>query len=305
MSEVDYTKLKVEELRQKIVEDSNGQVKLEDVDQIKGKKALVDAHKKIAGSDFDGFFKELEVQTQVPEFNHVASEDAPDYHSPEWEDFLLSQLLDNEKDRGYPKVNGLRRLVETFLGEIIFSGPIDFRENELKDGSAKTIVLYEVHISWNRDIVGQNPQGFIPTLRKFRALSSSSLNNTDNDYAAFSESVADTRSEARALRRALRMSTVSSDELTTKDTTLAMLQGVPELDDKKIVDVQKTLIINMCERLGIDLNKFINSGTLRYNSIDDVSREKASIMIGRLNSYQNVSDESLLIPEHLKVQNEG
>jgi hypothetical protein len=305
MSEIDYAKLKVEEIRQMIVDDSKGKVKLEDVDQIKGKKGLVEAHKQIVGSDFDSFFKELEESTKVQQVEHIMPDDAPDYHSPEWEDFLLSQLMDNEKDRGCPKVNGLRRLAETFLGEIVFSGPIEYQSIRLNDGMDRISVLYEVHISWNRDIVGRDISNFVPTIRKFRALSSSSHLNTDTDYAAFGESIADTRGEARALRRALRISQVSSDEITNKDTGLALMESLPEIDMDKIGSVQKTSITLMCERLGIDVNKFINSGKNQYNSLDDISRQTATAMVKRLNDFQNCSTESILIPEDLKVKNEG
>ena len=42
-------------------------------------------------------------------------------YDPEWSEFLLDQLADNELIHGAPTVDGLRRITERFFGEILGS----------------------------------------------------------------------------------------------------------------------------------------------------------------------------------------
>jgi len=87
-------------------------------------------------------------------------------------------------------------------------------------------------------------------------------------FAVFPESIAETRAEGRALRRALRINVVCADELTKKDTAAIVQQqkvskpttGEWE-EESPITDQQINTIQLMCNRLGIDVTKFINSGS--------------------------------------------
>jgi hydrogenase maturation factor len=57
----------------------------------------------------------------------------------------------------------------------------------------------------------------------------------------------------------------------------------------------------MCERLGIDSTKFINSGSKKYNDIVEISRQTAANMIKRLNAYQSSENGSVSIPKDILV----
>lgn len=116
---IDYKQLKVEELRMMLLKDSNGLLTEEDVDNIKGKSALVEAHEKLVSSIAQSletskpFTKDDVIEPEPP----LDMSKIPKYTDHNWEDFLLSQLQPHELENGYPKVNGLRRLVETFCSK--------------------------------------------------------------------------------------------------------------------------------------------------------------------------------------------
>lgn len=291
---IDYKKLTVEEIKMMLIKDSGGILTEAYVDSLKGKTAVVEAHQKMIATMAEGG------TVTLPE--KVKSDKVPRYTDPEWEDFLLSQLTEKEMDNGYPKVSGLRRLTEVFLGEIIASGPVETDVRTIPDYGDKAIVTFQVTISWNRDIAENYLDiegGAEPTRREFRAVASSWSGNTDNAFAAFPEAIAETRAEARALRRALRISKVSSDEITRKDTALVVMETMGTMNS--ITDIQKTTIATMCGRLGIDVTKFINSGSKTYPDISMVDRDTASKMIGRLNDFQ-ASEKQVEVPEELKVK---
>jgi hypothetical protein len=186
------------------------------------------------------------------------------------------------------------------LGEIVQAGPIEVKTTMDPNDVGKAVVTYEVVIAWKLDagpyIDPLNDQNFLPT-KVFKAVGSSWVGNTDDTYAVFPEAIAETRAEGRALRRALRLGVVCSDELTSKNTAEIVRQRSEKATDGNwdetdiITDTQINGIKIMCDRLGISENKFVNSGSKTYNSINDISRKTAASMIKRLNEYQNGSIE--------------
>ena len=98
--------------------------------------------------------------------------------------------------------------------------------------------------------------------------------------------------------------TVAADELTTINTKEIVEEYIDRkngLSGDKITNVQLNVIKTMCDRLGIDMKAFINSGNRTYNTPEEIPKETAVRMIQRLNEYQS-SEKSIEIPEELKVK---
>ena len=76
-------------------------------------------------------------------------------------------------------------------------------------------------------------------------------------------------------------------------------QGPKYFPDDMITDQQINSIKILCNRLTIDLDKFINSGSKTYKDIQQISRKTAASMIKRLNQYQSSGENSLEIPVDL------
>lgn len=235
--------------------------------------------------------------------------DRPSYNDPEWNDWVMTQFEPDELlDGKYPNVNALRRLVGKLLGDIVFSGPIDVKTT-LSESVGKSVVSYQITIDWkldeyyatqNIDLERGYPQ------RTFVATASAWEGNLDGVFTVFPEAMADTRAEVRALRRALRINTVGAEELTKKDVAAFLEKKRTEQSshgeweaESLITDQQINTIRIMCERLGIDLQKFINSGTKTYDDIHQVTRSTAAGMLKQLNRYQSTGSSSVEIPQDL------
>jgi hypothetical protein len=321
---VNYKSLKVEDIKRMLIEIGYN---IEGLD-INGKTSWVDLHKKVSGNMEEGtveptveIFGEIEEESGADLFENLDGVSfkeveknvptLPHYYDPSWHDYVMSQFTPEELiDGKYPNVNALRRVVELLLGEIVDSGPIETQTS--MDNMSKAVVTYEVVIEWKLDVKYDNLLDLsdknIFTPKRFRSVASSHIGNTDDVYAVFPESIAETRAEGRALRRALRLGVVCSDELTKKDTSefVRQQQEMKNTDgewneNSFITDQQINSIVLLCERLKIDLDKFINSGSKSYSNIKEVSRSAAAGMLKRLNQYQCSGEDAVEVPNNLLI----
>ena len=310
---IDYKKFKAEELRQLIMQIGYTS---EQLNSVKGKTALVELYKRLTTSlkpippvilntstkkpeypsDFLPPLEETPTITTV-DIPQQQFEEVPDYCSPEWSSYVMNQFVNSElDDKGHPKIAGLRRITNLLLGPIISSGPRQLYPVSDPDGPGRAAVLIEIVIAWG---------GTKEDLRTFTAIASSWHGNTDDEYAIFPEAMAETRAEARALRKALGLNIVSADETTQKDASEIVQQYKEKTNwevEGQIKDSQIHVIQVLCDRLGIDITKFINSGEKQYNDIKEIQNTIASKMIQKLNQYQNQKTE---IPDNLKKEKNG
>lgn len=317
---IDYAKLTVGEIKTMLVQEGRyTQEELEKLD-VKGKTMWVNLHQNLdtgneefefaqVVDDIDNLMDTVEPM-EVPEVETDPAPVTPDYTDAGWSDYVLSLFSEDELvDGKYPNVNALRRVTELLLGEITFSGPIHTEQTMDPDHPGKAVVTYQVQIAWKLDqYYGTQDLAINVDLpvRTYQSVASVWIGNCDNKFAAFPESTAETRAEGRCLRRALRVNVVCADELTQKDTEAIVQQRQDSVDTTGeweetglITDQQINTITMMCERLGIDLQKFINSGAQEYANIGDVKRATAAGMLKQLNRFQSSGSESIEIPEEL------
>lgn len=237
------------------------------------------------------------------------------YGGPGWCDYVMSLFKESELDKeGHPKLPGLRRVTEMLLGEILDSGPI--RENVLVQdtGIPHVSIVYEIVIAFRLDLVDRNTHevSYLPIddmqipKRRFRAIASAGLNNTDDDFAIFPEAMAESRAESRCYRKALLIESVTADELTSKSGTNVVQElkqrrkekeAVTEYDDSNVIGHhQKNFIEKKCIQLGVDVGKF-SAHELEMDFTDKMTKANALALIDKLNEYQT-NPES--IPEEVK-----
>jgi hypothetical protein len=194
----------------------------------------------------------------------------PSMTAPEWNDWVLEQLRDDEKDpEGNPNIDGLRRLVEDILGTVIESYP-RVVEGATTSNNFRATVEHHLVIAWAGD---RND------IRKFGSAADVYPGNCDDEYARYATATADTRAEGRAIRKALRLRrVVTAEEITAKPVHESGL-------DKLIVDSQIKGINKLCKNLDIDAVKFINSGKANYQHYSHVRYDAALSMLEYLNRY--------------------
>lgn len=292
----------VDDLRAILIK--SGKYTPEQAELIKGKSKLTDAVLALETSedhDVSTMFQEVEVESDFTDNSPpgvVRPEPNPAKNSPEWQNFVLAQFRQEELDDKYPKLVGLRRVAQELVGEIISSMPIKLDTIvDDRNPCGRSSCIYEVVFD---TLSGEKV--------KFGAAASSWSGNTDDEFQVYTEAIAESRAEARALRKALNLNTVSRDEMPSPDKNIKEIvrnlsaqqaeRSGSWSEDDDISTSQKFMIQKTCDRLGIDLNKFLAQEKL--NDIDTIKKKDAASLIELLNKYQSTSKDSIVIPVEIK-----
>ncbi len=212
----------------------------------------------------------------------VKTEKQPSLHDPEWSDWVLGQLAEDELINGSPKTDGLRRLLEKYVGEIV-----DVTTHVMQcpnvENLGRAVVVAKITID------KKDETGLIRSVR-FSGSADVCARNCDAPYNQYPVATAETRALGRAYRQALRVRKAAAEELSENAEYAA---ESPE-DNMKITDAQINGIESLCKRLNINLQALVNAGTTEYPKITEVSLSKATNMIKLLGDYQRNNKE---IPE--------
>lgn len=212
----------------------------------------------------------------------VEEKEIPLMGSPEWNDYVLGHLLSDEMMEGSPTVDGLRRIAPLILGPILESKPISVLANEFQ-----TTVSYEIKFLWQLN----DPRfGMVVS---FGGVGDATDVNADFPYNQYRGPMAETRAEGRALKKALGLKRVlMADEINPQ------LKVDPK--DKSNGN-QIAVITNMCNRMSIDIPKFLTTfaeevGEKNVTTIENTRSEFAAKCIQRLNCYQADEKNSIYLP---------
>jgi hypothetical protein len=283
-----------------------------------------DDNESLANVDFSNvdLLPEAEVEDVYEGETPLTQNSTPLYDSHEWSDYVKGFFEEDELYDGNPTVPGLRRIAGMLLGRITFSGPITLQTHYPEDPNhiGRASVMYEIKIeNWmhgadaqwisEEDILA----GRLPT-RVFRAASGFCMANAPKDptFAVHSEAMAETRAEARALRKALNLrNVVAHEEVATVDPSEAFnatrnygaSASVEWNPDEELSSNQRLHITSKCKQLGINIEKFINVfDDCQFDSINDVSKGAATRLIAELTEYQTSSVDSKSIPSEILLE---
>lgn len=199
---------------------------------------------------------------------------------PTWSDYVLKQFQEDETIDGNPTVDGLRRVTKLLLGDIIESCA-KVIQVPVPNNEFTATVEHEVVIKWTREV-----DAFLPERRIFREVADVNILNCDPEFRRFASSTASTRAEARALRKALMLKRVVAAEEVTEvppDTNTD--------NPGKITKNQLNFITQLCKRNNINLLKYINMGTNKFDKVEDVPYGTAVKMTGVLSEFQRNPDK--------------
>ena len=214
----------------------------------------------------------------------------PAFNSPEWSDFVKSQLTIDEKQGEHPKCDGLRRLVEEFVGPIVSKRITQIKFPTINDNTASVAVAISYQVA-NR----LHPLYEENNLLLEECVSDANLeNNGSPPFSSHMSAVAETRAESRAYRRILRLkNTVSAEEMSGNELTGTTKSG-------GIEPIQVESIDRTCQRLDINVLKFLK--TEGYEGVSQVSFDAAA----KINkTLQEIGSEDKNRPEDVNGYNEN
>lgn len=219
----------------------------------------------------------------------IIETDAPSMASPEWHEYVLTLFDDSELIDGNPLVAGLRRVAETVLGTIIYSGPTQVFPSTRDDHHGRATVVFAIEF--------ENGMRYSDVADCWEG-------NTDDMFCAYAVATASTRAEGRALRKALRMRGVAAEEITKKDTASIVRDASSKKDSSdgdfddqsRMSDAQFNFIDVKCRQLDVDGKELFKS-EFKVEVNRKVSKRVASDIIDKLNEYQRDKNS---IPKELK-----
>jgi hypothetical protein len=293
MSAVEYKKMRVDEMRDQLLQLG---YTAEEVESIKGKANLAKALEEeasisvISSLDFgteknDGDFEpEEKGEVTIMEATQDETVIPPRISDPEWSDYVLSKFEYDEMVDGNPTVDGLRRVTELLLGNIvevnteIIQAPT--KENE---GRATATCTVSVMTSENQS-------------RSACGSGDSWHKNTDMPYSKFPVAMAETRAEGRALRRVLQLRKVVAAEELSDNANEETEDYSTDVNDNQI-----NFIDIMCKSIGrgldINIETLVKANHPNLKSIRHLTYSQATSLIQKLSHYQQNMET---IPENIK-----
>jgi|TARA_B100001094_G_C18195344_1_gene810345 hypothetical protein len=202
-------------------------------------------------------------------------EATPTINDINWTDHVLELLSDDEKIKGNPTTDGLRRVFEIALDCTITESTSHICQSPEPENGNRATVIHSLRYVLNNKSLDDSI--------KTRTVDGSAdvyWGNCDKIFRNHPVAVAETRAEGRALRRALRLRKVVAAE--------ELAEEVEDLDGNtvnKITNNQINFIDVMSKRLNINVSKLLSQEKLDSN-IYTVSHTDAVGIIRILSKYQ-------------------
>ena len=205
----------------------------------------------------------------------------PSRTSLEWNDYILSQFDESEMFQGNPTLDGLRRIAEHLIGDIVSSTTSVIQcpcpENEKRATAICKIVF-------------KNDTSLI----EFMGAADSCWQNTDKVYRNYPVALAENRAEARALRKALRLKVVSAEEVSEaanndNDQSLPTLECNDKITQNQINFLE--ILSNLSGRgLNINIEAMVKDKYPNCKNLKELTHSEALVLIETLSNYQkNIS----------------
>jgi hypothetical protein len=195
-----------------------------------------------------------------------------------WTDHVLSLLSDDEKIKGNPTTDGLRRIFEIALDCVVIGADSTVVQSPDPSNEKRATVVH--NLSYVLKNLPQDQEDI-----KYRSVSGAAdvyWGNCDKIFRNHPVAVAETRAEGRALRRALKLRKVVAAEEIAENIE----DNVDGLNVSKISSNQINFIDVLSKRLNINTISLFGSLDLVYDSIYNINHEDAVSAIQKLNQYQ-------------------
>jgi hypothetical protein len=216
----------------------------------------------------------------------------PSINDIEWTDYVLELLSDDEKIKGNPTTDGLRRIFELALDCVIIDSSSSVAQSpEPNNGNRATVVHSLTYVLNNSDV-----DETIKT-RTVNGAADVYWGNCDKIFRNHPVAVAETRAEGRALRRGLRLrKVVAAEEIADE-----IEDDIDGHNVGKMTNNQLNFMDVLCKRLDINPIKYLENLDLPID-IDKLDHNNGVSIIRQLSSYQQ---DTSSIPENILGYEEG
>lgn len=210
-----------------------------------------------------------------------------------WTDHVLELLSDDEKIKGNPTTDGLRRIFEIALDCTVINSSSEVVQYPSPENEKRATVVHSLtYVLNNKEL---EPE--IKT-RTVNGAADVYWGNCDKIYRNHPVAVAETRAEGRALRRGLKLrKVVAAEEIA--DT----IEDNPDMDSvTNITSNQIAFMDVLCKRLNINAVNFIEHLKFDVSDFRSLTHKDAVTIIRQLSSYQQDLDS---IPKEVMGYTEG
>jgi hypothetical protein len=217
-----------------------------------------------------------------PQEVEYVSDNIPKPSDYEWTEYALSFLRDEEQFNGYPRVDGLRRLVELLVLPVC-SVNTEVVSPPCEDNHFTTTARVIVTLTDGSYFCGTADAGG---------------RNTDFPFSVHPSAVAETKAEGRAYKKALRLSSINSAEEMIPVPKNNNENNPPNTREDRINRQQMTMLRARCIKggngLDVNLQKLVKEVTNK-NKVSSMSGSEAREVASKLNEFMKNG-----VPEELK-----
>jgi hypothetical protein len=224
--------------------------------------------------------KKVDVETsqaiEVTAEGTLVEEKTPTIHDTGWTDFVLSHLEDDEKIKGNPTTDGLRRIFEVVMNCDLVASDSEVDQSPCPQNEKRATVTHTLSFKL-KDCTDPDTA--------FRSVTGSAdvyWGNCDKIYRNHPVAVAETRAEGRALRRALRLRKVIAAE----EVVEHIEDNVDGTNATKINNTQLNFIDVLAKRLDININKLLDQLAIKRANAYNIEHSDAVSVLQVLTEYQ-------------------
>lgn len=230
------------------------------------------------------------IQEPILDFNNpeiteepFVENNIPSINDPAWHQYAMSHFTVDELVDGCPSTDGLRRVANLLIGEIIDT---KLKVHQVPDSTNNYRATISVEMVFNT-ATGQI---------RFSDIADCNLQNADREYAKFPTAMAMTRAEGRCLRKALRLRKIIAIEEKANETTVV---NEPKINAESLPDrITQTQIAGiklLSARAGISYDKFL--ADKKIANIESITFSEAAELCSVLSEYFNSPNN---VPEGIK-----
>jgi hypothetical protein len=199
----------------------------------------------------------------------------------DWTDYVLTLLQDDEKIKGNPTTDGLRRIFEIVMDCVIIDSTSEVCQSPDPDNGNRATVVHQLSYILNDSTLSQETK-----CRTVNGAADVYWGNCDKIFRNHPVAVAETRAEGRALRRALRLRKVVAAEEVVENIE----DDIDGTNVGKITNNQINFIDVISQRLNVNVLKLLEANSLNKDNIYDIDHSSAVSIIRLLSQYQQNMD---------------